>query len=116
MTAVLSLQKRWSRLASILKRMNAEMTRPATNAMRKSSVVICGRSINNIVCAFAVPDQITNKVLNELNGCLMRMETSEDVLKASSCELAIIQSLRDYINSKINDLSKEIAASKVFSK
>lgn len=114
MTAVVSLQKRWLRLAGLLKRIHGEMTRPSNTTAKKSNVVICGRIINNIVCTFAVPDQVTNKTLNELNAYLMRMETADDILRTLSCELEIIDSLREHIVSRVHALSEEIAASKVF--
>lgn len=116
MTAVLSLQKRWSRLANLVKRLQAEMTKPTKTTSRRSNVVVCGRIINNIVCTFAVPDQITTMVLNDLNGSLMRMETHEDILKVSTLELTVLHDLKIFMNSKIADLSKEIEASKVFPK
>lgn len=116
MTAVLSLQKRWSRLANLIKRLNAEMTKPAKTTTRKSNIVICGRIINNIVCTFAIPEQITTLVLNDLNGALMRLETQEDIMKVSTLELSILHDLKLFMNSKMSDLAKEIEASKVFPK
>lgn len=114
MTKVIQTQKRWNRLVKFIQKLHNEIRKPMTNTRRRSSVVIAGRMINNIVCTFAVSDVVTNNTLHDLNALLMRLDTHEDVLSASSLENSILHMLEIEIKTKITDLDKEIAASKVF--
>lgn len=109
-TELSKLHKRWLRLSGFVKRLHSEMVRPMNNTQRKSTVVICGRIINMLVCVFAVSDTLTNKVMHELNSCLMRLDGAQDVQAASSLELEIIDMLARDIGSKIAGIVSEIEA------
>lgn len=111
-TELSNLHRRWVRLLGYIKRVHAEMLRPMNNTQRKSTVVICGRIVNMVVCVFAVSDTITNKVLHELNSCLMRIDGSSDIQTASSLEIEILDMLLSDIHSKISGISDDIEAAK----
>ena len=114
MSEVVNTQKRWSRLLKYTQKLYGETKKPMTNAKRRASVVVVGRIINNLVCAFAVSDQLTNKTLHDLNAVLMRLDKQEDVMAAYSLEHDILKGMEEEIVKKISDLEREIQASKVF--
>lgn len=114
MSEVICTQKRWTRLVKFVQKLRGEMKRPMTNTKCRTSVVIAGRMINNIVCTFAVSDVLTNRTLHDLNAVLMRLDTFDDVQSAHSMENDILHSIEHEIHGKVQELDREVIASKVF--
>lgn len=112
MSEVIKLQTRWKRLGAFISNVLKEMHRPLPNSQRKSTVIICGRIINKLVCNFAVSDSVTTRTLHDLNTMLMRVDNTSDITEIQALEIEILNSLAFEVTAIVDKLASDIAASK----
>jgi hypothetical protein len=99
--------KRYRQLLTFIGKLNHSLTMPMSNVQRRGALISAGRMLNDIVCVFTISNEITDRVLNNLNAMLMNI-TSSDNIEIVREETAIIAMLKEDIRRCVTALEASV--------